>query len=113
MAFTVTSLVLATPSGGRATRRIYRGAGPTSYATGGDSFTAADVGLGRIDFAEVVEAFHDGTSVVDARVFDNSDGTYRLRFFGGSAAGAVRGQITAATNLSTYTGSIAFYGPGR
>ena len=68
--------------------------GPASYATGGDSLTAQEVGLGQIHVLQL-EAPTNGSVVVVAR-YDYTNA--KVKWF--DMAGA---EITATTNLSAYT----------
>lgn len=67
----------------------------SSYATGGYSLTAADLGLQRIDF---VDAGASGGYVPE---YNYSTNKLLVRWSGGS--GAVLSQVTNATDLSAVT----------
>lgn len=75
-------------------RRLGVYTGPASYATGGDALSAADLGLGRVDVLHL-EPLTNGTAILLAR-YDYTNA--KVKVF--DMAGA---EVSAATNLSTYT----------
>ncbi len=75
-------------------RKIGNYTGPASYLTGGDSFTAADVGMGRIEMLNL-EVASNGAVVLLAR-YDYT--AFKVKWF--DLAGV---EIANATALSTYT----------
>ena len=68
--------------------------GPASYATGGDSFTAADVGLGRID--RVIGAHASNGTVLLALFYDYTNS--KMKWFVSALT-----ESTATTDLSAYS----------
>jgi len=75
-------------------RRIGQYTGPASYATGGESLTAADLGMSRIDLL-LFEPATNGTAVIPL-CYDATNA--KVKAF--DMAGAEQG---AGTNLSTYS----------
>jgi hypothetical protein len=75
-------------------RKIGAYTGPASYVVGGDPFTAADVGMGRIELL-VLEPASNGTDLRIAR-YDYTAGT--VKWF--DLAGA---ELAGATVLSAYS----------
>lgn len=82
-------------------RRLGGYTGPASYATGGDSLTAAELALGRIDLF-CIEPLTNGTVILLGR-YDYA--TSKLKVFDLTGA-----EIAAATNLSTYSGRFEAIG---
>ena len=107
------NIPLMSGAAGRNGFRVWSVAGPASYATGGQTFTAADVGLSRIDFC-IASAFFNGTNYVVADLpATSADGTQILRFlWTGPAISGVLAQVTAATALAAYTGTLMVFGKG-
>lgn len=76
-------------------RRVFKYAGPASYATGGDSLTPESIGLGRIE-ALLGLTIWNGSAVFWG-VWDATN--KKIVFY--SATGT---EVTNATNLSAYVG---------
>src|SRR3990172_5879631 len=74
-------------------RKIGQFTGPTSYATGGDPLTAAELGLGRVELL-LCEPFTNG-SVIILACYEVAAGT--LKFYDMAGVEQANG-----TNLSTY-----------
>lgn len=75
--------------------------GPTSYATGGDSLTAAECQLGKIHFVSP-EFATNGTAILCLR-YDYTNAKMKWFDFAGN-------EIAAATNLSTYSARLEVIG---
>lgn len=75
--------------------------GPASYATGGDSLTAASLGLGRLHMVIPTTAT-DGT---DLRLLNYDHTAQAMKWF--DLAGA---EIAALTDLSTYSARLEIVG---
>lgn len=82
-------------------RRLGVYTGPASYATGGDSLTAQELAMGRIDVF-LAEPLTNGTVILVPR-YDYA--AQKLKVF--DLAGA---EVSAATNLSTYSGRFEAIG---
>lgn len=74
-------------------RRIGIYTGPASYATGGDSFTPANIAMGKIDMI----LFEHATNGTDLRLPRYERATAKVKWY--DLAGA---EIANATDLSTY-----------
>ena len=82
-------------------RRIVPYTGPTSYTTGGDSFTPGELSLGSIQAVENM-IISNGSAILWG--FWNST-TQKILWY--SATGT---EVTNATNLSAYTGAFEVVG---
>ena len=76
--------------------------GPASYASGGDSWTPGDVGLGDIEFVQFAPA-RDTTPVLRGLGFDYTNNKVLWFLPDGT-------QVTALTNLSTFSARFMAYG---
>lgn len=92
--------------------KVWLVAGPSSYSTGGTSFTPAEVGMSRISYCVALSQFYNGTLLVDPHLPPvSSDGTQLLLFSEtGTAVDLAFKQSNAADNLSAYQGLIKVYG---
>lgn len=91
-------------------RVIVKYTGPKSYATGGDSVAAADVGLGVIENVDEDLAYNPTTPAIYFVVYDNSAAAGgptggKLRWFTATAT-----EVGAGTDLSGATSIIEFVG---
>lgn len=80
--------------------------GDASYPTGGYAFGITQLSTlfgGAYSAIESVEVANPWTSGTTGAVAVYEPGTAKVRALGGAAAGAVLSEITAATNLSTFT----------
>lgn len=85
-------------------KRVSRGniTGSSSYAQGGETFTAAQMGLRTIDFLLVSAGFSgSGPAASFDLVTDLTNS--KLLFFGGAAAGVASQEAAAAANTSVQT----------
>lgn len=107
------------PSNVMGTERVVYGTltGSSSYATGGDSITPAAFGLDYVDFIDVSFIINSTTSgyiVEQASSSGNpTSSTVKLQVFGMNAAAGVGNaftEITAATNLSTFSVIVQVFG---
>lgn len=82
-----------------------------SYATGGESLTAKDFGFRSLDAVIVHGAARkaDGTSALIAN-YDYTAST--MMAYWSAGAGAAPTQVTAATDLSTYSVRVTAIGSG-
>jgi hypothetical protein len=92
--------------------KVWRVAGPSSYSTGGTSFTPAEVGMSRLAYCEACSSFYDGTTMVQPHLPPVSSDGSQLLLFNETAATVdnPHKQVTAAANLSSYIGLIKVYG---
>ena len=86
---------------GNYSRRVFNYAGPSSYATGGDSLTPESIGLGRIE-ALLGLVISDGTNIYWGYY---NQTTEMILWY--SATGT---EITNATDLSTFSGRFEAIG---
>lgn len=86
---------------GNYNRRVFKYAGPSSYATGGDSLTPESIGLGRIE-ALLGLTIWNGSAVL----FGIWDATNE-KVLWYSATGT---QVSNATDLSAYVGYVEAIG---
>jgi len=82
----------------------------SSYATGGDTLTAAQMGLGTIKNVIVNGGVVLATPTGEYTLrYNQANGT--IQAFGGAASsGAIDAEVTNATNLATIVGDIIAYG---
>lgn len=76
-------------------RKIGGYTGPASYATGGDSFTASDVGMGRVEHLILSHAY-DGTNL---RLLVWNPTTQRVVW----VVPNTNAEVAAAVDVSTFT----------
>ncbi len=86
---------------GNYSRRVFNYAGPTSYATGGDSLTPESIGLGRIE-ALLGLQISNGTNVYFG--YWNPT-TQKILWYSATAT-----EITAAADLSAFNGRFEAIG---
>jgi hypothetical protein len=77
----------------------------SSYATGGDSITAAELGLGTIKFIEIAAATGAGYVLS----YNPTNGTIQA-FETGAALSGPLAEVASATNLSAVSATAIAYG---
>ena len=77
-------------------RKVFQYAGPASYATGGDSLTAAELGLGKIEAVNCVGAAWNGSA---ARILVYDYANSKMVWYVPNTGA----EVGAATDLSLYT----------
>lgn len=92
--------------------------GPSSYATGGEVWQPATVGMAWFILpAHGLLIPSGGGTAIYANMTVNADGTGQLQYYWTLSAVAGTAQaiqeVANATNLSTYSGVLVFTGKGR
>lgn len=81
--------------------------GPVSYATGGETVNASDLGVGGFEFIDLENVTPSGTFMVQmqptAQGTGNATSSFLLIWFTTTAVGVQSTQVTNATNLSAQT----------
>lgn len=77
-------------------RKIGKYTGPVSYATGGDSFAASDIGMGRIEHLVLGIAINAALSVVRLLIWD--PGTQKILWYVPNTGA----EVAAATDVSGF-----------
>lgn len=107
MATKNTTTVRFQDSAGIRKRRVFQYTGPASYATGGDTLTATELGLSAIECVLGL-TISNGTLVLIGW-WNRSTG--KIMWFDSPAgAGGTLTQVANATNLSTFTGFVEVVG---
>ena len=83
--------------------------GPSSYTTGGDAVTAAQLGLGTVLFSIVSIVASSGSNNAAAEATYTSSGTLQV-FSATDAAGVPLAETSSTTNLSGLTFQIIAFG---
>ena len=85
----------------------------TSYATGGDTISAASFGIGRITKMDMAgsDVITAGTnSVILSPVYTSGAVVKIQAFWTGASTSAVMAEVAANTDLSGYTCNVVVYG---
>ena len=111
MALTLSPVSGASTVWGNKRVRVYDVTFDSSYPTGGESLTASDVKLKKIEFVLGSQVKNsDGTSAHSV-VYDYTNSKLVAHQFDGSAAGVQSFEEVANTaDLSTFSGRLAFIG---
>ena len=95
---------------GGSARVMFTYTGPASYPTGGDTILAGQIKLGRIEWMPPALAIVAGGATGILFVFNYATG--KLQAYWGGGAGVALTEVTAATDLSTYTALLVAEGRG-
>lgn len=77
----------------------------SSYVTGGDAVTAAEIGLGTLEDLFLAACTTSGYVLT----YNSANGTVQA-FWTGSALSGVLSEVTSGTNLAAVTGEAIAYG---
>lgn len=110
MALTITPIAGADGSIGHRRRVVRIITFDSSYPTGGEPLTPADVGLRVIDTAAPDGAFQSTDGTTGIYVHYNRTNQKLIAYWGNAGTASADPEVTSTTDLSTYAGRMTFTG---
>lgn len=110
MALTIAKVTGADHTAGNMRQKVRTITFDSSYPTGGESLTAADLGLKRIFELRPHGSFRAAANTSAIEVSYDHTNSKLIAFWGNAGTASVQPEVTNTTDLSTYSGRITAVG---